>query len=78
MPFLQLVSSQSAGSHFWSGSGESSKTVPTFSENFASGCSFVALPHAGVGEETRSEPHRGHLTVPSGQRTAIIALWQLA
>jgi hypothetical protein len=38
MPFLQLTSGHTAGSHFPNGIGESSNTVPTFSENFWSGC----------------------------------------
>jgi hypothetical protein len=32
VPFFQLTMSQSVGRHFWSGSGESSKMVPTLSE----------------------------------------------
>jgi hypothetical protein len=35
---LQLTSGHTAGSHFPNGIGESSNTVPTFSENFWSGC----------------------------------------
>ena len=38
MPFLQLAISQTAGSHLSRPSGESSKMVPTLSENFRFGC----------------------------------------
>ena len=33
-PFLQLTSIQSAGSHFYSEIGESSKIVPTLTQNW--------------------------------------------
>jgi hypothetical protein len=38
IPFLQFTTSQSAVSHLSRPSGESSKMVPVFSENFAFGC----------------------------------------
>ena len=38
MPFLQPVSIQIAGNHFSRPMGESSRMVPTLSENFCFGC----------------------------------------
>ena len=38
MPFLQFDRIQKAGSHFSRPMGESSKIVPTLSENFCFGC----------------------------------------
>ena len=42
-PFLQLVIIQTVGNHLSKPSGESSKIVPVFSENFRSGCFVVQV-----------------------------------
>jgi hypothetical protein len=67
-PFLVLASSQKAGSHFVNGIGESSKIVPTRTEN----CRLHSLQHhffRVASACTSAEPHpwRGHAT-PLGQR----------
>lgn len=58
-----------SGEPFRERSGESSKVVPTFTENSRRGwCDPHCQVRRLVLNLTRSEPHRGHLTTPSGQR----------
>src|SRR5213076_1218010 len=69
IPFLALAISQKADSHLSSAIGESSKTVPTFTENCCFSCFALHFQILRVDKKkTFSEPQRGHLTTPSGQR----------
>src|SRR5438445_5038983 len=66
IPFFEFAMSQTAGSHLSSPSAESSKIVPTLTEN----CFLHALHFQRrrvVMNECSVPPHFGH-TGPSGQR----------
>src|SRR5665213_420668 len=65
--FLELASSHTAGTHLSQPRGESSKIVPTLSEN----CCLQPL-HFHIRRVEMNDgslaPQRGHATFPSGQR----------
>src|SRR6266516_6189624 len=73
IPFLALAISQKAHSHLSRAIGESSSTVPTFTENCCFSCADLHFQMRRVAKkETSSEPQRGHFTTPSGQRIDFI------
>src|SRR6185437_12602044 len=77
-PFLELVISQTAGSHFSRPSGESSKMVPTLAENCRLAwadlhCHFFCFSS----HETSFRPQVGQVTTPSGQRCNFMNSKQL-
>src|SRR5438552_2578273 len=70
MPFLQLAASHIAGNHLSKPIGESSKMVPTFTENFCLGCACLHFHSLAFSRNvTFLEPQCGHFT-PRGQRSA--------
>src|SRR6266446_1240342 len=65
--------SQKAESHLSKPTGESSRTVLTFTENCCFSCAALHFQIRRVDKkETFSEPQRGHFTTPSGQRIDFI------
>src|SRR6266403_1569645 len=70
MPFLPLAASHIAGNHLSSPIGESSKLVPTLTENFCFGCALRHFHNLAFARKVPFlEPHCGHFT-PFGQRSA--------
>src|SRR2546430_15434969 len=70
MPFLQFAASHIAGNHLSKPIGESSKIVPTLTENFCFGWAFLHFHNLAFSRNvTLLEPHCGHFT-PRGQRSA--------
>src|SRR6266513_4476925 len=70
MPFLRFAASHIAGNHLSKPIGESSKIVPTFTENFCFGCAFLHFQSLAFARNvTFLEPQCGHFT-PRGQRNA--------
>src|ERR1700731_829213 len=73
MPFLQLAISQNPQSHLSIAMGESSKTVPTLTENCRFSCAFLHFQIRRVDRnETSVEAQVGHFITPSGQRIDFI------
>src|SRR5262245_31923955 len=79
MPFLQLEICQTPSSQDLSGIGESSKIVPTLTENCRLGCFWRhsnrrwLARYRGLGWL-----QIGQVTTPSGQRISTIYWWQLS
>src|SRR5579862_8280697 len=71
IPFLELASIQTAGSHFVSGKGLSSKIVPTFAVNCFLQSLHCQRSRPAV-NHTATEPQLGQAT-PFGQRRDTIA-----
>src|SRR5262245_23649268 len=77
MPFLQFVICQTASSQDLSAIGESSKIVPTLTENCRLGCFFLHSKRRTVARyRGLGSLQTGQVTTPSGQRIWTIYAWQ--
>src|SRR6266699_358247 len=75
MPFLSFDSIQITPNHLSRAMGESSKIVPTFTENWRLACSALHCHSRRVGKNvTFSLSQVGHFTLPSGQRSKAMKL----
>src|ERR1019366_7292060 len=73
MPFLQLIISHAAQSHFSRAIGESSKIVPVLSEKVGLLCPvYHSPPRCLPSHVIFSEPHCGHFTTPSDHRNSTM------
>jgi hypothetical protein len=68
MPFLLLATSQIAGSQTSKPSGESSKMVPSLTENWRRHCLHFQMRRV-LRNECSMPPQRGQTGLPSGHRS---------